>query len=419
MADNSNAGLILTIETLGNFSVSVGDKVISDNTPRASQVWKLFKYIITNRGTAIPTDKLIDLLWPNGDVDNPIKALYTLVYRLRAILNKNFETKQEFIIFQHNSYIWNKNAPVWFDAEKFEQLFKQASEPDLDNKTKIELFHKAFEIYGGDYLAESYSEAWVFPTTNYYKRLYTSIIIKLSELCALENDYDSIVHYCEKAIEFDPYDENLHATLISALVSLGLISQALAHYDYIAAMLLKELGVRPSQALQNLYRDIHKQAMFFSPTNLSTIQKSMLEDAANTNEAFFCEIDTFKHIYRLQTRAIRRSGQTFYLALITLTTPGGGMPLEDQLATSFALLKHVILFGLRRGDVITQPSKSQILIFLPAASVEICENIMNRLRDKFYSNHKGDPIRFKYICNRVEYFEESARGVDRRKDILD
>ncbi len=401
MLQQGDASQILMIETLGSFSVRVGEKVLSDNSPRAGQVWRLFKYIITNRATPIPTEKLIDLLWPDGDVDNPIKALYTLIYRLRAILNEQFNSKQEFIIFQHNSYIWNKNAAYWLDAEEFEDLFKSAADTTLENSKKIETYNRAFHLYHGDYLTESYSEGWVFPTTNYYKRLYTSIIIKLSELCAAENDYDSIVHYCEKAIEFDPFDENLHATLISALVSLGLVSQALAHYDYIAAMLYKELGVQPSEALQTLYRNIHKQATHYLPDDLPTIKKLLQEDGKSVNEAFFCEMDTFKHIYRLEMRAIQRSGQSVYLSLITLVTVDNEVPSEDILTSAFALLKHVCLFGLRRGDVVTQPSKSQIMVMLPATTIETCEIVLNRLKNKFYSSYKGEPIRFRFVCEQM------------------
>lgn len=401
MAKMLNANQTLVIETLGNFSVRVGDQVISDGSPRASQVWRLFKYILTNRSTPISTEKLIDLLWPDGDVDNPIKALYTLIYRLRAILNEHFDTKQEFIIFQHNSYIWNKNASAWFDAEEFERLFKAASEPDVNNMQKIELLNKAFDLYHGDYLSESYSEGWVFPTTNYYKRIYTSIIIKLSELCSAESDYSSIVHYCEKAIEFDPFDENMHATLINALISLGLVSQALAHYDYIAAMLYKELGVQPSDSLQQLYRNIHKQATHYLPDDLATIKNMLREGADRANEAFFCEIDTFKHIYRLELRALQRSGHSMFLSLITLVNADNSMPSEDILTTAYALLKRVALFGLRRGDVVTQPSKSQLMIMLPATTMENCDKIMSRLKNKFYTNYKGEPVRFRFVSEQM------------------
>ena len=391
----------LIIETLGVFSVRVGDKVLSDNSPRAGQVWRLFKYIITNRNTPIPTEKLIDLLWPDGDVDNPLKALYTLVYRLRVILNEHFDTKQEFFIFQHNSYIWNKNADYWLDAEELEILFQQASEPDLDNQRRIELYNNGFELYHGDYLTGSYSEAWIFPATNYYKRIYTSIIIKLSELCSEENDYRSIVSYCEKAVEFDPFDENLHATLIGALISQGLTSQALAHYDYIAAMLNRELGVKPSESLQELMREAHQKSLSFAPDDLATIMKNLREDADQANEAFFCEFEIFKYIYRLDVRAMQRSGLSVFICLVSLTQPDNSVPDEITLESAYALLKHVALFGLRRGDVVTQPSASQIMVMLPTTTIEDCEMVMNRLKNKFYANYKGDPLRFRFACEQI------------------
>jgi two-component SAPR family response regulator len=396
MRESADKAKGLVIESLGTFSVRVGDKILSDNSPRAGQVWRLFKYIITNKSTPIPTEKLIDLLWPDGDVDNPIKALYTLVYRLRVILNERFDVKQEFIIFQHNSYIWNKNADYWFDAEEFESLFREASEPELTNRQRIDLYNRAFSLYHGDYLAESHTEGWVFPATNYYKRVYTSIIIKLSELCAEEADYNSIVKYCERAVEFDPLDENLHATLISALVSQGLVSQALAHYDYIAAMLNTELGVKPSNVLQEVYRNIHKHTVSFQVGDLASIKKE-LSEGTKAKEAFFCKLDTFVHIYRLEERAIERSEAVMCLALISIVQPNNSIPGDEVLSPAFALLKRVVLFGLRRGDVVTQPSKSQLLLLLPVQAPENCEIVMSRLKDKFYSSYKGEPVRFRYV----------------------
>lgn len=398
----------LRIETLGTFSVRVGDDILSDSSPRAGQVWKLFKYIVTNRATPIPTDKLIDLLWPEEEVDNPIKALYTLVYRLRSILNENFEEKQEFIIFQHNSYIWNKNSDYWLDAEAFEDLVKQAGGPDLDNKARIALYNEAFEMYRGDYLAESSSESWALPPTNYYKRLYTTVVTRLSELCAAENDYAGVVRYCERAIELDPYEESLHATLINALARLGQLSQALAHYDYIKAMLYNELGVQPSETLQKLYANIHKQFEEDLPADLVTIQDSLREDPSQNKEAFFCDMDTFKYIYQLELRALQRSGLAVFIALITLLTPEGKVPDEKTLTPTFAFLKNTVLTGLRRGDVVTQPSKSQLLIMLPVITVESCELVMRRLKEQFNETYAGKPVELRYTYEQMSAEEEPS-----------
>lgn len=407
MPTDNTSSPVLRIETLGTFSVRVGDHILSDSSPRAGQVWKLFKYIITNRSTPIPTDKLIDLLWPDEEVDNPIKALYTLVYRLRSILNEHFPEKQEFIIFQHNSYIWNKNASYWLDAEQFETLVKDANDPSLDNKARILLYDQAFDLYRGDYLAESSSENWALPPTNYYKRLYTTVVTRLSELCAAENDYASVVRYCERAIELDPYEESLHTTLINALARLGQLSQALAHYDYIKAMLYNELGVQPSESLQKLYSSIHKQFEEDLPADLISIQDSLREDSTETAEAFFCDMETFRYIYQLEMRAMQRSGLAVFIALITLSGPDNKIPEEKVLTPAFAFLKNTVLTGLRRGDVVTQPTKSQLLVMLPVITVESCELVMRRLKERFGETYAGAAVKVRYTYEQMST-EENA-----------
>lgn len=261
-------------------------------------------------------------------------------------------------------------------------------------------------MYRGDYLAESSSESWALPPTNYYKRLYTTVVMRLSELCAAENDYASVVKYCERAIELDPYEESLHATLINALARLGQLSQALAHYDYIKAMLFSELGVQPSEALQKLYENIHKQFEEDLPADLVTIQDSLKEDATDIKEAFFCDIDTFKYIYQLETRAIQRSGLAVYIALITILTPEGRLLDEKTLTPAFAFLKNTVLTGLRRGDVVTQPSKSQLLIMLPVITVESCELVMQRLKDRFEETYVGRPVSMRYTYEQITAEEE-------------
>lgn len=384
--------LVLSIQTLGAFSVSVGGVPLSDSSARAGLVWKLFKYIITNRAQPVPTDKIIDVLWGDDDTcDNPIKALYSLMYRLRALLNRPFPQKQEFILFQHNCYIWNPQAPYELDAERFEALCKQAGDVSLPAQARIDLYRQAFELYRGDYLAESSQEIWALPPVNYYKRLYTQVVHNLSDLCAQTGDWASVVRACEKAIELDPYEETHHAALIHALIQLGQLSQALAHYDYITAMLYKELGVSPSERLQELYQQIrgHSEDVQY---DINTIQAGLDEADGGAGGAFFCDADTFRRIYQLERRAMERSGLSAYLCSLSLTTPQHRVPPADVLSGALPCLKRMAVFGLRRGDVVTQYSKSQLLLILPGTNFENCERVLQRLEGSFLRGYHGEPV---------------------------
>ncbi|MDL2238141.1 hypothetical protein LJC56_10025 [Christensenellaceae bacterium OttesenSCG-928-K19] len=381
------------IETLGVFSVRAGEIMLSDNSPRSGQIWKLFKYIITNKETPIPTEKLIDILWPDGDLDNPLKALYSLIYRLRSMLKKHFGDDQEFIIFQHNSYIWNKNAPYHIDSDEFEALVKRAGDVSAPVEDRIEMYKKAFYLYRGDYLAESAQEAWALPPTNYYKRLYTDLVTKLADLCSSVGDYASVVKFCEKAIELDPYEENHHAALIEALLQLGQISQAIAHYDYIVSVLNKDLGVQPSERLQKLHSQIfrHTENVQY---DLDSIRSSLMAQNPSESGAFFCDVDTFRKIYQLEQRALQRSGLSVYLACVSIANNDRTLPSNEELTPLMSHLKRALLIGLRRGDVVAQYSKTQFLMLLPSASYEDCERVLERVKKKFLSSSHNQKLAF-------------------------
>ena len=384
----------LTIKTLGSFSVCVDGKPLSYDSPRAGLMWKLFKFIVTNRSGPVPTEKIIDVLWPDDEeCDNPLKALYTLMYRLRGELNRHYSQKQEFILFQQNTYLWNRNAPYTLDVEDFERLCRQAAET-TDEQQQLELYTQAFDIYGGDYLAESISESWVLPQATYLKRLYTQSVRRICAIYNEKNDYEAVVRVCERAIELDPLEDSHHVLLIEALIAQKQLSQALAHYDYISVLLYNELGIQPSEQLQELYKKIH-QSTEDAQYDLPTIMQQLAEPDASPG-AFLCDLEVFHKIYQLETRAIERSGQSTYLACLMLTTPLHKIPSAKQLSQAISLLKKTVLYSLRRGDVVTQYSKSQLLLLLPGNSYENCEKVIKRLKNSFHTQYKDDGIELQY-----------------------
>lgn len=399
--DNGLKQQTLEIKTLGSFSVCVGGEPLAYDSPRAGLMWKLFKFIITNRSGPIPTERIIDALWPDDEVvDNPLKALYTLMYRLRNELSRLYAEKQEFITFRQNTYTWNKTAPYSLDVEDFEENFRLAENETLSDDERITYYKAAFELYGGDYLAESLSESWVLPQSTYLKRIYVSVVGKLCELYKSKGSFEEIVRVCERAIALDPLEDAHHILLIEALIQLKQLSQALAHYDYIAALLYNELGIQPSEKLQSLYKQIH-QSTEDAQYDIDTIMEHLAEKETMGSGAFFCDLDVFHKIYQLESRALERSGQSVYLACMMFSTPAHKLPGPKQLNEAVALLKKVTLGGLRRGDVVTQYSKSQLLLMIPSNSYENCEKVIARLRDTFFKQYIGDPIELTFTFRPV------------------
>jgi tetratricopeptide (TPR) repeat protein len=215
----------------------------------------------------------------------------------------------------------------------------------------------------------------------YYKRIFSQAILNYATLCDAAGDYKSIIKYCEKAIAMDPYEESNHIALIKALIDSGQLSQALAHYNYIASVLRKDLGVEPSDTLQSLNKHIRNQLEDVQ-YDIASIQNDLSEKNFEGG-AYYCDIDVFREIFRLEKRALERSGLSAYLALVSLVGQNDKPPAAADLSIGLALLKKIALFGLRRGDVVTQYSKSQLLLLLPSNSFETCEKILARLEKNF------------------------------------
>lgn len=51
------------IRMLGEFSIQVGDRKISDNDNRTRKIWILLACLICQKGRMVPSRKLIELLW--------------------------------------------------------------------------------------------------------------------------------------------------------------------------------------------------------------------------------------------------------------------------------------------------------------------------------------------------------------------
>ena len=99
----------------------------------------------------------------------------------------------------------------------------------------------------------------------------------------------------------------------------------------------------------------------------------MQEDPASGHGAYLCDMEVFRQLYNLESRILERSGQAVYVAVITIATPTHMLPDSRTLNEAMILLRQVTVDSLRRGDVISQYSQSQLVLLLTTLTLEDCE----------------------------------------------
>lgn len=386
-----NERSVIYINMLGGFRLSVGDAVTSDAVSHTHQLWNLLEYLIAFRNKTISQGELIEALWPNNSSDNPANALKNLVYRIRTTFAaQNIPYAKDMIVFSRGSYRWNNELPCEVDIERFEELSRDAG-LESDPHKKVDAYLTAIDLYRGDFLPGSSYEEWVVPLASYFRSIYFKNVYTAANLLMEMERYDDLRVMCERAIIIDPFEENANRYYILSLIRQNKQSAALEHYNHVMELFYRELGVRPSESIRALYREITKTINSVE-TDLSIIKED-LSEGRNITSAFYCDYEVFKNLYRLEARAATRSGQSIFIALLTVTDGSNNVPELKLLSTVMDHLLSIIRQGLRKGDVISRFSSTQFVLMLPALTYENGQMVLDRVSKKFKASFRYKNIR--------------------------
>ena len=370
------------VSMLGGFRLQANGHEVDESLNRARQLWNLLEYLIAFRHRDISPDELVDVLWHNDEIDNPSSALKNLVYRVRTILvSHGIPGAKNMILCQRGTYSWNNALTTTVDIEEFERLIREADEKESQPAEQLDLYMQALSYYKGDLLPKSAFEEWVVPLSTYYHSLYVKCVEKTIRLLMDAGRYQEIAHIAQQAIVIDQFEESFHEALILAQIAMGNQQRAMAHYEHVTSLFYRELGVKPSERLRNLYREIIKNVQHVE-TDLEIIKEDLWE-ASLAYGAFFCEYEVFKNIYRLEARAAERTGQSVFLLLLTVTDTQGQIPAIKLLNNSMDRLRDCLLHSLRRNDVVSRFSATQFVVMLSSLTFENSLMVQDRILGRF------------------------------------
>jgi tetratricopeptide (TPR) repeat protein len=272
----------------------------------------------------------------------------------------------------------------WFDVREMTRLCSEAAGMAGDDPAgAIARYREAVALYAGDYLPGHPYESWAISARYYYRRLYMEGLMQLVELLRDAGEYAEIVRICERAFAIEPLleAEDLHHRFMQALVEEGRTVDALAHYRFIAGLLDRELGVKPSRHLRDLNR-LLKTDMEVASLDLDALDDRLGEGRV-AEGALLCDRDMFRFLYRLEMRRGERSGGVICLALFGLSWRESRQPRGRALAVAMSALQEVLTSSLRKGDVIAQWNEEQCLVMLPGCSGEDAEDLCARIETSF------------------------------------
>lgn len=406
MTQKKAKGETIFIKMLGRFSIQRGEYILTQTSGRTKQVWLLIEYLIANRKTHTTVENLIEVLWSDThSCTDPMNALKNLVYRARDLLKKELhDSETNFIIYSQGAYLWNPQLECMVDVEEMEHLILQAATPTMARSQQIRLYQNALQYYCGDFLPNSSYAGWVITRRSNLANAYLNCIRELCGFYEKSQEYTEIISLCETAITLIPFEESVHKTLTYAYISTGQNNKALRHYHYVTELFYRELGVDISSSLRELYRQITK-SINQAELDLSVIKED-LQEAQTENGAYYCDYEIFKNLYRIHARCLKRTGQSIFVALMSLMDSEGSILKGTQAVPAVNLFKEVILRNLRKGDTVSAYSSAQFIIMLPLINYENAEMVMQRIIRRFENSYKKKDLKIIYMLRPVEPIEK-------------
>ena len=218
--------------------------------------------LLLNANQVVSTDKLVDDLWGGEPPETALTALQGLVSQLRKLLEPGRApgAASEVLVTQPPGYLI-RARPGQLDLDRFEQLFGEGAEAlEAGRATEAaERLREALNLWRGPALADFAYEAFAqTPVARLEELRLAALELRIDADLALGRQRE-LAGELEALTRTHPLRERFHGQLMLALYRAGRQAEALEAFQEARRVLVDELGIDPSPALQRLEREILTQ----------------------------------------------------------------------------------------------------------------------------------------------------------------
>lgn len=213
-------------------------------------------FLVLERRRPIPRDELADLLWGDDLPPSWETAARVVISKVRAVLTRAGLSPTEALVTVGGCYQLSLPTDTTVDledaAEAAECAAALVSSSPADARETAAL---AAEIASLQFFP-GVSSSWVDGRQADLADVRVRALELVSASALAEGDWSAAMAAAEQAIELEPFRELTHLRLMSAHVGAGNRAEALRAYERIRVLLVEELGMDPSAALQAAYMDL-------------------------------------------------------------------------------------------------------------------------------------------------------------------
>lgn len=242
---------IICLQLLGGFTITIGDRVITESGFRVRNAAHLIKILALEPSHALHREELIDWLWPDAPPEAAANNLRYALHIARRELRPHVSAANEVLRLIGNLVQLAPPTRVKTDIS----VFERAVESSRDTRNRAQL-RRVLDLYTGDLLPGDRYQDWASARRESLREMYLRTMLKLATLEEASGDLPAAVELLEQTASEDPTREEAHVGLMRLYAVQGQRQLALRQYGRLRDALDRELDVEPETVSQQLYQAI-------------------------------------------------------------------------------------------------------------------------------------------------------------------
>lgn len=254
----------LTIELFGHLAVRHSDQEVTRF--RTQKTASLLAYLACSMGRDHPREELIELFWPEVEMEAARSSLRTSLASLRRQLEPPDAPANSMLIADRQAVRLNPET-VETDTGAFESALQRAARAETAAE-KVEALSQAVELYRGP-LLPGYYEDWVLNARQRFEQLCSNALCGLVETLESLGAYDRALPMALRRVAMDPLTEEAHLALMRLYAASGQTAAVRRQFRTWERLAQAELDDTPSPEAHTLLERLLQSAPSGSATYTS------------------------------------------------------------------------------------------------------------------------------------------------------
>jgi DNA-binding SARP family transcriptional activator len=227
----------------------------------AQKAAALLAYLAHRPSRIYPRDELVELFWPDVELDAGRNNLSTALWTVRRVLESELGVAPADVIRADRTSLRLEPDSVVTDVAEFEAALAAArrfGQQPGGREQREERLARAVALYRGEFL-RGFTEGWVYPEQARLRGLFVRAVSELADLLAERGEFHAAIECAGKALACDPLDQDACRRLMRLYARIAQPGIALELFRDLEKCLREGPEIEPSPDLKELAAKIERE----------------------------------------------------------------------------------------------------------------------------------------------------------------